>query len=877
MRITAPMFACPLLRPFGVRGEQRLGVSVLSAWTLEGAPLSVPELWKRFVRAAGPDTILDHGIPKSASEWLLVGHAHSADAVTGLVVGVETLGGYKALNVVGDRVWRRGVPTEPEPFTAMPLDWSRAFGGEGFAGNPLGRGFTTGDPEGVALPNVETHGRMIDAPSDRPTPAGFGAFGVEWPQRTRGLGTYDTKWFENDYPGFAADIDWRVHNLAPEDQRFEGELLAGQRFVLHNLVEGRPRVEVDLPLVRARCFTYANAGSPSLAEVPLTTRSVWLVPDEDMLVLVASGSRVVASPLLSDLAGLLVGLDWSELPRDAEHWAAALAARLDKSEDGLIETLDDGPLMPDGMRFPGFAEMAEDLTLPERAGALEAHAYEGAKRRHEEALRIFAEAGFEGGEELFPMPPPPGQKSAAPIAHQVREGLAEAKRQVVEAREKMAILRQEAREELVAAGFDPSFLDAGPKPGPPPVLASMQIEILEEAVREGQAAGLPTDVFERRLQDPAFHREAIEKERRGREGYRLVAHRDEARPEEPTLDQRMVRREQVEAAIRDRSSLSEEDLTCADLTELDLSGMDLRGAWLEGADLQKANLSGAKLERAVLAKADLSEAVLNETVLRHANLGRARLLWTRLEGCDLGEAILAHANLRMATFLRCDLHGADLSEARFEKTVLEDCDLSGVTLLEMSLRGTELLACRMAEATLIEVELDDVSFHRSDLSKATFVTCRGERVRFDDAKLENARFVAGCVFDGADFRGADLSRSALRGGFFENAHFEDARLIGTDLSQAHCSGARFEHADMRRLLATECELRGAVLRGANLMEAILQGSDLRGTDLSHTNLFGADLALVRGDKKTTLEGALSTRMRVRPLRGSEPMVKEPSS
>ena len=44
MRIVAPAFACPLARPFGVRGEQRVGVSVVSAWTFEGAPLPVQEL-----------------------------------------------------------------------------------------------------------------------------------------------------------------------------------------------------------------------------------------------------------------------------------------------------------------------------------------------------------------------------------------------------------------------------------------------------------------------------------------------------------------------------------------------------------------------------------------------------------------------------------------------------------------------------------------------------------------------------------------------------------------------------------------------------------------------------------------------------------------
>lgn len=866
MRVTSPLFACPLLRPFGVRGEDRLGVGVLSAWTFEGAPLPSPELWKRFLRAAGPDTILDQGIPKSASEWLLVGHAHSSTPVTELAVGVEAMGGYKVVNVVGDRVWRHGVPTEPTPFTKMPLDWTRAFGGEGCGENPLGRGFTDDDPEGIALPNVEHHGRMIHSPSDRPSPAGFGAYPLDWPQRMRGLGTYDATWFKHDYPGFARDIDWRVHNVAPEDQRFEREFAPGERFVLHNLVEGRPRVEVAIPAIRARGFTYGDASAPSLEEVPLSLRTVWFVPDEDMFVLVFCGSRIVRSPLLSDIAGLLVGVDWSELPRDAEHWHRSLAARLDRGEEGLGQVLDDGPFMPEGMPLPSFVEMAEDLTLPQRSGALQANLYAGMKRQREKALRDFAAAGFEGGEELFPVPEPPPEKSDAPLAVQVRETIAEARRQKAQVEQDRARRREEARAELEAAGLDSSFLDEGVKPGPPPVLAASQIETLEQAVVEGRAAGLPTEHFEQMLNDPSFHREIIERERRGREGYRLTAHAAEALPDEPPLDARMALREQVEAAIRDRASLAEMDLTCADLNELDLSGMDLRGAWLEGAELSKANLTGARLDRAVLAKVDLTEATLNETVLRYANLGRARLLWTRLEKCDLREAIFAHANLRAASFVACNLRGADLSEARFEQTRLERCDLGGVTMFRMSLSGAEFMSSGLVEASFAEVELDGVSLHSCDLTKAAFVTCHGAQVRFDDAKLENARFVAGCVFDGADFRGADLSRATLRGTSLVGAHFDDGILRGADLSEARCDEAHFERADMRGLLATECRLKGAVMRGANLMEAVLQGADLRGANLSHTNLFGADLALVRGDDKTTLEGALSTRMRVRPFR-----------
>lgn len=865
MRITAPTFACPLMRPFGVGGDQRVGVSVLSAWTFDGTPVPVQELWKRFLRAVGPEVALDQAIPKSSSEWLLAGHAHAPEPVTELAVGVETAGVHKVLNVVGDRIWQGGVQSAPEPFERMPLDWSRAFGGEGFANNPLGRGFVAGDPEGALLPNVELHGRMIVSPSDRPEPAGFGAFGFDWPQRMQGLGTYDQRWFEEEYPGFASDIDWRVHNVAPLDQRIDAELQPGQTFVLHNLVEGQPRVELSLPDVVSRAFVYTDASNVQLEEVPLSLRTVWLLPDEQTVILAATGSRRVRSPLLSDFAGVVVGLDWSMLTRDLDHWAGALAKRVDTSEEGMLAMLDDAPFMPDGMAFPSLEEQ-EDLTLPGKSGALAANLHEGALRRREEALEKFADAGFEGGEELFPAPPPPGHGSEVPLPIRIEQ----ARRREEEARARIERMRDEARAELEAAGIDPEvFFNENPKPGPPPVLVSQHLRLLEDAVREGRAAGMPTEVFEQQLQDPAFHAQLQENERRGREGYRRMAHAIEVLPAPRPDDARSAQRAFVEAAIRDRTSLREADLTGADLNELDLSGMDLRGAWLEGAELSNANLTGAQLEGAVLAKADLTDAVLKNTVLRRANLGRTRLLFTRLESCDLSEAILAKANLRAASFVGCDLQGADLAEATFEQTRFERCDLREVALINMSLVGVELVACQLVEATLVEVGLDGVSFQGSDLSKVTFVTCSGEGVVFAGAQLTNARVVSGCRFDGADFAGADLSQSALRGTSLRNARFDHAVLRGADFSQAACDGARFERADLRGALATECDLRGAYLRGANLMNVSLQGADLRGADLADTNLFAADLALVRADDATSLEGALVTRVRHRPLRPKE--------
>jgi hypothetical protein len=107
----------------------------------------------------------------------------------------------------------------------------------------------------------------------------------------------------------------------------------------------------------------------------------------------------------------------------------------------------------------------------------------------------------------------------------------------------------------------------------------------------------------------------------------------------------------VEAAISQKKSLS----------DADLSGADLRNAVLRNADL-----SGADLRNAVLRNADLSDAVL-----RNADLSGADLRNAVLRNAFLSDAVLRNADLSGA-----DLSGADLRNAFLSDAVLRNADLS---------------------------------------------------------------------------------------------------------------------------------------------------------------------------------------------------------
>ena len=117
----------------------------------------------------------DFGDFKPKAEVLLKGTCHppGGKPTTVCHVGFAVGGWSKSLAVIGPRAWKPGLlfgasMSQPAEFTRMPLTWENAFGGEGHAPNPVGKGVALG-----ALPTVEDPRALIKSLGDRPTPATF--------------------------------------------------------------------------------------------------------------------------------------------------------------------------------------------------------------------------------------------------------------------------------------------------------------------------------------------------------------------------------------------------------------------------------------------------------------------------------------------------------------------------------------------------------------------------------------------------------------------------------------------------------------------------------------------------------------------------------
>ncbi|WP_437661592.1 DUF2169 family type VI secretion system accessory protein [Sorangium sp. So ce1182] len=141
----------------------------------------------------------------------------------------------KTIRVFGDREWKGMLGehiSSPIPFRRMPLVYERAFGGVLEVDpdtketvleprNPVGVGFARsrrgGGITAHRLPNLEDPAYLIQRPTDRAPPAGFGAVAASWEPRRSHAGTYDEAWRKTRAPYLPKDFNPRFFCLAPPD------------------------------------------------------------------------------------------------------------------------------------------------------------------------------------------------------------------------------------------------------------------------------------------------------------------------------------------------------------------------------------------------------------------------------------------------------------------------------------------------------------------------------------------------------------------------------------------------------------------------------------------------------------------------------------
>jgi uncharacterized protein YjbI with pentapeptide repeats len=847
--------------------RRRMGLSITAAlyfpFTSAGAGTAWSEMsmWSFLGKEMPGGPLIDEGVVKLRSEFLVHGQAHAPGGSARQCEVRARVGSLdKRLLVSGTRYWVQRNASEPLPFERVPLDWAHAYGGAGFADNPLGMGRAVTDINGVSvrlLPQVEPWAQRMTNPQQVPQPAALGITDLTWPQRAQYRGTYDDTWLKEQSPGFASDLDWRFFNLAQPDQWFDATPMGDEAFSFTNLHPHKPLVDGHLPALRARCFVnYGSAHRPQLREVPMRLSTLWFFPHAERGIVLFQGLAQCSEDDAGDISLLMGALERNGQAKPDEHYAKVLCERLDP-DMGAVHALRDSDLLPVGIQGsdPDFDAVQADyradgmLAQAQRRGALlkiqMAREEAVAKGRDPDQLGIKLPVE-EKPPTLEELPDYLAKKRAEALNAQVTAAL--------DAAEQLAA----ARAKLAAAG-----IEAQPTRGPPRYRADEHLAALSAKVPAGALGSDGKALLDAVALRPRLQQlEALDR----------VAYLAAAHTQAPALPLQGAQAQTLRQAVIDAHQAGKSffgaDLTGADLSGLDLSGADFTSAWLESANFKGSILKGCLFTYAVLAHADFSDVDATGADFEAANLGKARLSTARLVNARMAGVNFSDTALAQTDFRGANLDNARLLGASFGLADWRNVSASGLVFLKAKLSKLVLRQARLAQPQFIECDLSDVDFTRARLDRPAFIQCHGSRTRFVRAELKEAVFVQGCDFSGCNFSNAALSGCNLRGAALRQANFSHAVLDKCDLSQADLEHATLSSAQARGSLFIKTKLQGANAARANLMDCIVQRADLRGTDLVQSNLFAADLSRVHTDAATRFGGALIQRTRTHPRRAT---------
>ncbi len=156
----------------------------------------------------------------------------------------------------------------------------------------------------------------------------------------------------------------------------------------------------------------------------------------------------------------------------------------------------------------------------------------------------------------------------------------------------------------------------------------------------------------------------------------------------------------------------------------------------------------------------------------------------------------------------------------------------GASLQQEQLDGADLKGADLTRTTLDQVSLKGADLRGARLCGATLI-----QVDLSDAQLE-----------GADLSGARLEKVVLDGAVLDGVDARGAYLEQTSLDRVRARGLQAAGVEMVKVNAAEIEFDGAVLDGAKLSDVAIHDAVFR--ELSAVGLRASDCALV----KSVLEG-----------------------
>ncbi|MBD2810662.1 DUF2169 domain-containing protein [Xenorhabdus sp. Vera] len=863
MKIIKPLRLSMLYRPYRWLQKNHLGISAMALVDMSSTPRLRPEaeLWQLAENELKTcNGIIDLAIPKPCAEFLATGYVytHHQTDKTACTARIQIEKLEKNLVAFGDRYWVDDIPSKPQPFEQMRLDWDRAFGGKDYTDNPHGIGF---EPEVLEdgmkihrLPNIEMmHNRLkskqhLLSQQEIPAPASFCPLDFIWPNRFTRIGKkYDKAWLENQFPGFSHDIDWRLFNAAPEDQWWEENTTLPEQATwrIWNMHPEKPVQEGRLPSWKARCFIKRlRLDEEIVEEVIMRNTTVWFFPHLEQMILIWHGTIQVNEDDAKDVLQMISALELSDKPRSESHYLQVLEQRMDK-EKGALYSFREKDLIPEEAIGSWL-----DTELPQIDSPLQKIFQNREKRLREQQQERLAEYGKDIN-TLLPVETEQTTHSNLTKLDELPEFVEKIEQDIAQKHAEAELKRTEMIAKAKEQGID-----------------------TETLTQESQARGPETlhrmrDMLRQRQNRMELSDKALAQIEQSIHTMYLSSVQSQSPALRLTGNLSQIIRKRVQNIMQKGGNFSGMDFTGADLSDLDLRGADFSQTLLENACLNHCQLD----------EANFSEAMLARTEICHASL----------RGAKLDSASLTLAKCEQSDFSAASFNKTQLQETRFDRCCFNHAIFTGLFLQPIFITHCDFSYSQWKECTFMELELPALNFHHANLDKISFIKCNLEQAIFDNAELESCSWVETkangnqfrsaklltCAFamnsevNQTDFSHATLTECNLRQMSLINSNFYAATLNNSDLSESNCQSADMQYLHATNSIFTRTDFRGALLNHANLAGALMQKCSFNNTELQEANLFRTDMSQSIIDDSTSITNAYINRTKTFPKRDKE--------
>lgn len=324
------------------------------------------------------------------------------------------------------------------------------------------------------------------------------------------------------------------------------------------------------------------------------------------------------------------------------------------------------------------------------------------------------------------------------------------------------------------------------------------------------------------------------------------------------------------------TSLTNSDLRCASFSEIDFSSVNWDDKNLITNDLEK-NVESCPEGRTAFRNSIFNASQISPNYWKYLDMERVKI--TDLDGTSLNNRDFSGARFKGMDFSGSDGKWRDMTSSDLSGANLEGIDISFVNLSGGKLNGTNLSYSRMTHANLSDIDARGATMTNIFGGYTFFVGSNFDGADFSNSNFSNASFYststqissaieAICIntrFNNAILVGLDLSKASIGGANFSNAILVNAKLNGVNSDGGSCAG--------------RTNMGGAHLGGADLTNSIFNTADLTNAIITtkldelsktvHTDHENSEI-LVFEFSKTTLASLVSNSKTVCPDAKSGP-------